>query len=117
MDKYEKSIIQLELGTETPCDLKHNDRVFHRAVNAIEQPIGHKGNPAYSMTIFICEDCQNTLLYSSEWILLFCLKCTKNQWIYKPLAKMEYGNKHICWSSCCPYCHEKNERVNIFFTE
>lgn len=114
MDNYEKKILELELSLDTPCELKH--REFSRAVNYISQQIGYDGHPQYTINIPICEDCLNGLK-SPEWILIYCLKCTENQWVYKPLGRLEYYGKHILWTSCCPSCKEPDEKVSIFFTE
>ncbi len=116
MKKYDKKILELEIAKGTPCDLKHGDKEFHHAVEFLTQEIGYKGKKMYSVTIAVCDDCANSLA-SPEWILLYCLKCTSNQWLYKPLGRLDYYKKHICWMSCCPECCDAGEKANIFFTD
>lgn len=119
MHKYEKEIIKLEIAKGTPCDLSHkgmDSKEFHRAIDVIQQDIGYYNQRQYSVTIFVCQDCVNRL-YSPNFILLYCLKCNHSQWIVKPYAKMNYGQKHICWMSCCPDCAEHGEKATIFWTD
>ena len=116
MDKYDKKVLKLELAKGTPCDLKHGDKEFHHAVEFLTQKIGYKGLEKYSVNVGICQDCIDSLA-SPEWILLFCLRCSSNQWVYKPMGRLDYYKKHICWMSCCPECKEVEEKADIFFTD
>ena len=89
---------------------------YTQAIDYINQKIGYTGQVMYEVTIPICEECVQRL-QATEYVLLYCLKCADNKWVYKPYAKLDYYNKHICWMSCCPECKEPDEEVKVFFTE
>jgi hypothetical protein len=114
MHKYEKKILEAELSKGTPCELKHGESSL--AVNYITCDIGYTGQRKYSFVIPICKDCEASLA-SPEWILMYCLKCSDNQWLYKPMGRLDYYDKHILWTSCCPQCIEPGEQVRIFFND
>ena len=118
MDEYDKTILKAELSKGIPCELKHErtgDSSF-LAVDYIIQDIGYFGQPKYSVTIPICQECVDALA-NSNMILLYCLRCTHNQWIIKPMGKLNYGGKSICWMSCCPDCAKGGEKASVFFTD
>ena len=114
MHDYNKKILEVELETDTPCELKH--REYSRAVDYITQDIGQHGQLMYSVNIPICQECIDSII-QPEWVLLYCLKCTSNQWINEITSKLHYCGKSICWMSCCPKCREDDEPVNVFFTD
>ena len=117
MDKYEKKILEIELAKGTLCALHHGSvKGFSDAVDYIHQNIGQDGKGMYKIVIPVCAQCLE-YLQSTSFVLLYCLKCSHNRWVYTPTSKLDFYGKHICWMSCCPVCKEQDEKVNIFFAD
>ena len=63
------------------------------------------------LVIPICKECSESL-HDNKWVLIYCYRCTKNQWVYKPLSRIPYKkNQHIIWIDGCPKCSKKTKRV------
>lgn len=116
MLKEEKKALELDITKGIPCSLNHGDRELPLAVDYITQGIGYTGKKVYEIVIPICKECVNHLT-SPEHILLYCLKCNANIWLYKKLGRLDYYGKHVCWQSCCKDCCEPDEEVSVFFND
>lgn len=101
----------LELINET-CHLKHSrmdPAENHPAVEFLCQHIGHLESEDssvidYTIQIPICEECAEAL-QGDEWVLLFCLNCSKSQWVLRALAKKVYHkDQHVVFMEECPCC-------------
>ena len=84
------------------CALRHEKP--RPAVNYVCQRF-----ESFTGTIPVCEECLKKL-QSDDWVLLFCVNCSMNLWIYKPDSKKSYHylcGQHIKWMPTCPYCHRE----------
>ena len=115
IDDTDKAGLFAELVNQQ-CSLQHNDQSDNPAVDYIVCPMGIKESDvieniqAYH-SIPICKECAEAL-QDKDWVLIFCYKCTKSQWVYKPLSKIYYSDDtHIIWIEGCPECSKKAKRV------
>ena len=100
-------------STDTFCMLKHQDKMERVASDYIIIPLGDKNDPVIDvvdeLVIPLCSECINGF-QDQDWLLIFCIKCMASQWVYKPIAKLDYRNKIMDYSyngivlNGCPEC-------------
>lgn len=98
MEIEKKLVLHANLQDEV-CKLKHDED--RQAVYYIYQAFTFG-----DVVIPICEECGDKL-YSEDWVLLYCMECHNNFWIYKPESKKPWlyeKDEHIKWLPQCPYC-------------
>lgn len=106
------------------CQLNHKNDPdgVPQASNVLVVPIGYKKNDVESVavreiTIFVCEECAESLSNEDDWVLIYCLGCCESQWINKKLSKLSYANHlakkdhKVIWLDSCPHCSEKTRGV------
>ena len=74
------------------------------AVDYIFQPWGKDDIVEFNLMIPVCLECVD-FLGQNDWVLLYCVVCNASQWVYKPIAKLKYGNQNIVWMDTCPKCN------------
>lgn len=113
---YEENIIEFNKGFQnlidnielegTNCVLDHKDDKKRKAVDYLCQRFKDKHGKIDELKIPVCGECAEAL-YGNEWVLCFCIYCGRSQWIYRPLAKLQYGKDvHVIWMDICPWCSE-----------
>lgn len=101
MTELEQAALYAELSQEhIQCG---TDKCKEIAIDYIVQPIGMETTVFLDIIVPICGKCIEHL-DSTEWVLLYCVQCNSSQWVYKKMAKLEYGDKTIVWMDGCPKC-------------
>jgi len=97
--------------TDRTCELKHSKEdpaKNHPAVDYLCQYLGDQktGESNTLLQIPICSECVDAMS-DTDWILVYCVNCNESQWIYRPLAKMNYPEGNLVyWLDDCPHCIE-----------
>ena len=104
-------IDNLEIS-ELNCCLDHKDNIKRQAVEHLCQRFKDKHGQIDMLKIPICAECAQALC-GDEWVLLYCIYCNRSQWIYRPMAKLQYGKDvHVVWMDICPWCSEVTDKYD-----
>jgi hypothetical protein len=122
LDKIDETGLRASLENEI-CQLNHGHQPVTleelKAVDWLVIPMGTKLSKVEAsvqnfLTVPICADCAAELIKpNSEWTLVYCLDCSANHWVLRPIAKLSYVNEktaepyRILWLRGCPECSEK----------
>lgn len=123
-DAFAKAQMMLDLMDKSyRCALKHAPgEEVPPPVDYIVIPLGNieTGETIHELTIPVCEECAEAL-YSKEWVLILCLRCSANQWICRELAQLKYFHKtsgklyKMIGLYGCPECN--NEFGGLYFLD
>lgn len=100
---------------ESNCSLEHGPGTKasdYPAVNAMVIPIGRRINEVESeevrkLSIPICQECVEGL-QSDAWVLVYCLNCNENHWIFRAHARNKYApGCHTMLLQGCQNCTKK----------
>jgi hypothetical protein len=132
MDEIDKISLLADLGgPDGFCCLKHapdDHEKNHPAVDYIVIPMGTQESPGIEtqeneLTIGICKECADGML-DPEWCLVYCFSCNENQWILKPISRLDYTHKksghsyNLILLNGCPYCAKPKDTKNgIYFMD
>ena len=97
----DKLAMMANLSVE-PCGLRHDNP--RKAINYVCQEF----DGGEILTIPICVTCE-IKMGDNDWILLYCMNCHSNHWIFKPdsMRQYHYGEGEVIkWMPACPYCSE-----------
>ena len=113
MDELDKLGLKAELE-DAHCGLNHGPKVDTTEIQAaawLVLPFGDQETKVATtdLVVPICAECAESM-DDDDWVLVYCLECSKSQWIYKPLAKYKYP-KNLILSTSCKHCSKKAKKV------
>ena len=116
MNEFEKVALLATLSSENEsCVLNHGKKELHDhiAIDFIVLPMGYKQDNGImvqtdELIIPVCLECLDGM-NDPDWLLIYCIVCHASQWIYKPLAKFNYGNDKFKLLDECPICQDNGQ--------